>query len=303
MPASDARISANRANAAKSTGPRTAEGKARSRANALKHGLTGEGVVIPGEDREAVDARFEGLNAEIDPKTQLGGVLVKRVAMLSVRLDRSYKQEAAALASRVLRAEADFDEARRAEADHLVHWIGTAPATNLRKLRAMPEGVDRLIFEWRALKQVAEHPSEGRWDYANYMRADFLSGKDSSYVTPFQAMSFAMKGEFRFLGPDDAADLADGDRRRWALRQIAVLIDARIAELQAHRATLDHADVAADRGGAAARALFDPSKEAVLARKYEAAAEGFAQELPLAQEPGRLHKNPIDLPRLLGDDR
>jgi len=46
MIVSDARIAANRANALKSTGPRTAEGKERSRCNALKHGMTGAGVAL-----------------------------------------------------------------------------------------------------------------------------------------------------------------------------------------------------------------------------------------------------------------
>jgi hypothetical protein len=48
--ATPAQIAANRANAQKSTGPRTAEGKAASRLNALKHGLDAESLIIPGED-------------------------------------------------------------------------------------------------------------------------------------------------------------------------------------------------------------------------------------------------------------
>src|SRR5437763_56198 len=45
MPASEARILANQANARLSTGPKTAEGKEQSRANDLNHGMTGAGVV------------------------------------------------------------------------------------------------------------------------------------------------------------------------------------------------------------------------------------------------------------------
>jgi len=275
MPTSEARIAANRANALRSTGPRTEEGKARSRANALKHGLTGEGIALPVEDAPVVARRFAEFQAQFGPETPMGAVLVQRVAMLSVRLDRGYRQESAAIAAKVLRAEADFDEARRAEADHLLHWIGATPATNHRRLLATPEGVDRLVAEWRELKRVAEHPGEARWDYANYMKADHLCGRDSSYVTEFQALSFALKGEHRFLklGEGEGEGLDEGERRRSALRGIAGLIDAKIAELEAHRETLDLASIAAERAGAADRALFDPSKEATLARKYEAAAE------------------------------
>ncbi len=58
--ATPAQIAANRANALKSTGPRSEPGKAASRFNALKHGLDAESLILPGEDpaeyRELADA-------------------------------------------------------------------------------------------------------------------------------------------------------------------------------------------------------------------------------------------------------
>jgi hypothetical protein len=54
---------------------------------------------------------------------------------------------------------------------------------------------------------------------------------------------------------------------------MADLIDAEIEMLLAHRETLDLEGIERDRAGAAARSAFDPSKEAILARRYEAAAE------------------------------
>jgi hypothetical protein len=55
--ATPAQINANRANAQKSTGPRSVEGKSASRFNALKHGIDASSPVIPGED----PAEYESL--------------------------------------------------------------------------------------------------------------------------------------------------------------------------------------------------------------------------------------------------
>src|ERR1017187_3588824 len=50
---SDKQLEANRRNAQKSTGPTTEAGKRRSSLNALRHGLTGQVVVLPEEEIEA----------------------------------------------------------------------------------------------------------------------------------------------------------------------------------------------------------------------------------------------------------
>jgi hypothetical protein len=48
-------IAANQNNALRSTGPRSLAGKARSRLNAVKHGLTATHSLLPGEDPKEFD--------------------------------------------------------------------------------------------------------------------------------------------------------------------------------------------------------------------------------------------------------
>jgi hypothetical protein len=53
MALSEAQLSANRANAQKSTGPRTPEGKDTSRLNATRHGITQQVMVMPAPQMQA----------------------------------------------------------------------------------------------------------------------------------------------------------------------------------------------------------------------------------------------------------
>ena len=101
MACSEAQRVANRANAARSTGPRTDEGKERSRRNALKHGLTGAGIVLPHEDEAVVTARFADFAADLRPEGGVAHFLTRRLALLSVRLDRAALHESATLTERI----------------------------------------------------------------------------------------------------------------------------------------------------------------------------------------------------------
>ena len=142
MPASEAQIRANQANSARSTGPKSIGGKEKSRANALKHGLTGEGVVLTTEDAIEVEAMFHDLEADLRPSGPMGRALVRRIATCVVRMERSVLQETAALSERVLNAQAeaerngdDPDEAgRRAMFDP------SKEATLARRYEAAAEG-------------------------------------------------------------------------------------------------------------------------------------------------------------------
>jgi hypothetical protein len=91
---SSARAEASRRNGAKSKGPKTAEGKARSAQNALKHGLRAQKhMLLPGES--AADyQRFEAaLLEERAPEGALQTVLARRVVAAAWRLERAERIE------------------------------------------------------------------------------------------------------------------------------------------------------------------------------------------------------------------
>jgi hypothetical protein len=73
-------IDSNKANAQKSTGPRTEEGKAKSCLNRLSHGFASSATIIPGEDPEEFKALLTDLAAEHQPATATEQVLVEKMA-------------------------------------------------------------------------------------------------------------------------------------------------------------------------------------------------------------------------------
>jgi hypothetical protein len=86
--ASEKQLVANRANAKRSTGPKTETGKAQSRMNAHKHGLTAETIVISDEDPKAFDMLRAELEEEYNPRPGIESELVERLAVLMWRMRR-----------------------------------------------------------------------------------------------------------------------------------------------------------------------------------------------------------------------
>ena len=80
---------ANRRNALRSTGPKTEEGKQRSRLNAVRHGLTAETVVGSLEDAEDYKAFEAAIITDYCAETAVARELVLRLASLLWRLRRA----------------------------------------------------------------------------------------------------------------------------------------------------------------------------------------------------------------------
>ncbi len=95
--ATKAQIAANRKNAKKSTGPRTAEGKAAASKNAVKHGFFARDDVVRDEKQEDFDLYREEMLAEMGPVGVMETTLAERIVNLAWRLRRAEKMQDQAL--------------------------------------------------------------------------------------------------------------------------------------------------------------------------------------------------------------
>ena len=93
MNITEARIRANRRNAQLSTGPRTAEGKNRSKLNAYRHGLTAQVVVMPEEDLKRYQTFCQDFFTDWMPANTTETQLVQTLIDTQWRLNRSVSIE------------------------------------------------------------------------------------------------------------------------------------------------------------------------------------------------------------------
>lgn len=86
-------IAANQANAARSTGPRTDAGKARSAQNARKHGLTARHLVIRPDEQEEFNDLQADLTAELDPQGPLEQLTFNNLLLAAWNMQRCRRAE------------------------------------------------------------------------------------------------------------------------------------------------------------------------------------------------------------------
>jgi hypothetical protein len=275
MAVSAARLLANRRNALKSTGPKTVEGKQKSRQNAYKHGLTGDGVVLPEEDRTEIQRRFELLNQEQQPSCEASRIFLRRFSFLSVRLEKCEEFDVSATANRIRHAVEVFDDNRLTEVEELAARLANQPATVARRLQNSPEGVDWLIRNWGELREDLLNPERAAWTLNHWTRLEQLLGNPGGNyrMSRGYALTQAVSGYFVYLSSHDGEGLDDTERVEWARHELKGIIDAEMARLAWVKSTLDLPTLEQDRREAPSRALFDPSPAMNLARRYEAATE------------------------------
>jgi hypothetical protein len=147
-PTSEAQKAANRANAQKSTGPRTEEGKARSALNAYRHGLTGRVVVLPEEDLDAYKAFSKELLTSLSAETPVERQYAQTFIDTQWRLNRMRGIEDGMFALGHLEPTANID------VDHpQIHAALTASNVFRQNSQAF---VNLTLYEQRLQRQLKE---------------------------------------------------------------------------------------------------------------------------------------------------
>ena len=135
-------LAANLLNAKKSTGPNTTNGTARSKLNAVKHGLSAQTVLLPNEDALAYKALCQKYSAHYRPADFAEETLVQQIADTVWRLGRCF-----ALSENVFSTGHMGADGNLLMPDPALHAAVTAPRVlknNIPSLEAVSRATSRL---------------------------------------------------------------------------------------------------------------------------------------------------------------
>jgi hypothetical protein len=198
---------ANQENAAKSTGPRTEEGKERSRRNALKHGRAGAGKVLRRKDDRRLAKKLAAWREHLQPVDVLEDAIVTRVAIASVRLESCVKFDLAQIARRRRRAWVRWEQRQRQAVDLFSGRLDDDPAHAVERLETLSLGCDWLAAHWKMLADTLTNA--GCWSRAHVEFAIRLLGKDPDNLSPDDSSLAKLRLAFYASSPELDADELD----------------------------------------------------------------------------------------------
>ena len=231
MPAtSTARHCANQQNAQLSTGPKTPEGKARSRMNSLKHGLCARVVPLPNENPEEVANRERAFAEHYQPQNPRDAFLVHLAALSTIQFDRCHRFETAEVSHQIRSVFMEKETTRDEAVERGRMAIKTEGEIAIHGLRRIAMGCFYLIHEWTCLRGTLLR--NGYWTHAEWERARQLDDefpKEARYLVGEQNPNSCAEARARVLGRIEAllSELVD---REQAWRDIEDAERAQISE-------------------------------------------------------------------------
>lgn len=215
---SSKQLAANRNNALKSTGPKTPEGKAASKMNALKHGICSREVLVHGvnitESRRELESLYERFWEDLNPVGPMEEVLVDEIVTAYWRKLRALKAESGEIALSV-----DQGQLRRSNHNtkfQVLQWGLTGDVISAMHQSALGNSVQA---NWlRELRAQLERTGE-------------LTGEDlKKFIFEDQRSPIAMEMEKLRVKFSQAADAVDpASWREETKREALAYIDRQLA--------------------------------------------------------------------------
>jgi hypothetical protein len=170
-------IASNQINARKSTGPTTPQGKARSRANALKHGLAAETLVIDGLEADFIERKSEW-EKDIQPTTTEARFALEAVVACTFRIEECRRNINARLDRDMTRACLVWDLDREADVALVASKLAKQPELVSSQLKSSKHGVELILRQWDRLGESLD-TKKGAWADAEISTAFDLLGVPS----------------------------------------------------------------------------------------------------------------------------
>ncbi len=163
--ATEKQIEANKRNAALSTGPKSEQGKAQSRANALTHGLTAK-IVVPRELEAAASQRYCAWYSTFKPEDENQEFELAFAVEASLRIENCRARERLRKIELAKIAEdpgTKWQTDRKQEAARLARSLKRNPEVIALQLRSTPAGRRWLIQAWQLLLVVVAEGERPAW--------------------------------------------------------------------------------------------------------------------------------------------
>ncbi len=138
-----------RINGAKSRGPKTPEGKARSSQNAIKHGIFAQVIVLKTENADLFEELTQDFIRRFEPRDGVELAIVEQMIAATWRLSRCWEMQTQTMNLEMARDQDPDDENLKARSFHAA--IGNSPSMQL--LHRFENSYERIIT--RAVRTLA----------------------------------------------------------------------------------------------------------------------------------------------------
>ncbi|MFO0956298.1 MAG: hypothetical protein U0800_02395 [Isosphaeraceae bacterium] len=156
------------------TGPKTEEGKDRSKRNSTRHGLAGKGVVLPENVQVEADAMIAELTAKYRPVEPEDFRLIRDCAVGYARQYEAITQQTLLLTHRSEAAATDWSSHVLVEVEEVAAKLRRNPGLAVAQLRKSTPGTLWLIRQWKLLdRSLTDH---GDWTAEEQELAQDLCG-------------------------------------------------------------------------------------------------------------------------------